>query len=135
MPNSIIPFITFCGQTKEALQFYLETFPNSSIESITYITKDDRGVEGDVLNASFTLCNTPFMAMDMEKQYCPDPSWQTSFYLELDTEEEFDQLFIALSKEGNVLMGPEPITTDSISLRKCAWVTDKYQITWQIIFI
>lgn len=133
-PNKIIPFITFCGQAKEAIDFYVSIFPNSNIESIIYVTNEDRGVEGDVLNASFTLYDTPFMAMDMEREYCPTTSWATSFYMELEEEKEFDYLFNKLSKDGTVMMGPESIITDTINITKCAWITDKYQVTWQLVF-
>ncbi|MBC8922950.1 VOC family protein, partial [Escherichia coli] len=48
-----------------------------------------------------------------------------------DTEDEFDTLFEKLAKEGTVMMGPEAVE----ALRKVAWVTDKYGITWQLAFV
>lgn len=130
----ITPFITFCGQAKEAVDFYVKTFPNSKLISIAYFEEGDRGVPGDVLTAVFELNGLQFMAMDMEREYCPQTSWATSFYYDCETEKEFDALFDALSYNGNVLMGPEPVETSSTVIRKCTWVTDRFNVTWQLIY-
>ena len=130
----VVPFITFCGQAKEAVEFYTQQFPNSQIISIAYFEKGDRGVEGEVLTAVFEINGLQFMAMDMEKEYCPQTSWATSFYYDCDSENEFDKLFEALAKDGTVLMGPEPVETSSSMIKKCAWITDRFNMTWQLIY-
>lgn len=131
---TIYPFITFCHQAESAIQFYTNTFPNSKLISITYVTEEDRGVKGDVLNATFELSGNTFMAMDMEEQYYPTPAWSISFLFNCSSEDEFNTLFNALSDGGNVLMGPESIETEQINIYKCAWVTDKYKVTWQLVY-
>jgi predicted 3-demethylubiquinone-9 3-methyltransferase (glyoxalase superfamily) len=68
------------------------------------------------------------MFLDIEATaHAPAFSWATSFYLDCETEAEFDTIFAALSKEGTVMMGPEPV----LHFRKVAWVTDKFGVTWQ----
>lgn len=129
----IIPFLTFNGNAKNAIVFYLDVFKHSSLNSIAYVSAGDRGVEGSVLNASVTLEGTTFIMMDIEPEYYVEPTWSTSFFLEIEDEDSFDDLFDKLSNGGTVLMGPEPINTSSISLKKCAWITDKYKFTWQIV--
>jgi predicted 3-demethylubiquinone-9 3-methyltransferase (glyoxalase superfamily) len=47
-----------------------------------------------------------------------------------DSEEEFDHLFGNFADRGFVVMGPEPI----MNLRKVAWVTDRFKITWQLVW-
>lgn len=29
------------------------------------------------------------------------------------------------------MMGPEPV----MDMRKCAWITDKYEVTWQVVWV
>ncbi|GHV42730.1 hypothetical protein AGMMS49546_22390 [Spirochaetia bacterium] len=71
-----------------------------------------------------------FLAMDMEKNECPVQSWQVSFYINCIDEKIFDNIFKKLSENGTVLMGPESV----FNIRKASWVTDKFGITWQIIW-
>lgn len=132
--NKITPFITFCGQAQQAVEFYVHTFPNSKIISLDTFQEGDRGVVGDVLTAVFELNGQQFMAMDMEKEYYPTTSWAISFFYHCETENEFDQLFASLSTNGTVLMGPDSVETSSSSLQKCAWVTDAYGVTWQLVY-
>ncbi|AMP20045.1 hypothetical protein AZF37_01620 [endosymbiont 'TC1' of Trimyema compressum] len=67
--KGIIPFLTFSGQAKEALDFYISIFPDSKLLSIDYIQKDEKGLEGKVLNGTFKLMNQTFMVMDIEEKY------------------------------------------------------------------
>lgn len=131
--NKLTPFITFCGQAKQAVEFYVQTFPNSKLISMDFFQAGDRGVEGEVLTAVFELNGQQFMAMDMEKEYCPPASWAISFLYSCRSDEEFNHLFESLSNNGTVLMGPEPVETSGSSLQKCAWITDAFQITWQLV--
>jgi predicted 3-demethylubiquinone-9 3-methyltransferase (glyoxalase superfamily) len=70
------------------------------------------------------------MAMDMEKAYSVPFSWATSFLANLDDEQEFDRLFGLLAAGGVIMMGPESV----MHLRKVAWVTDKFGVTWQLVW-
>ena len=128
--KGIIPFLTFSGQAKEAMDYYISIFPDSKLLSLDYIKKDDRGIEGKVLNGTFKLMNQTFMVMDIEEKYSAAFSWSTSFFIQCPTEEDFDKLFDKLSDGGIVMMGPEPI----YNLRKVAWVTDKFSIIWQLVW-
>lgn len=126
--QKITPFLTFGGNAEEAMNFYVSTFPNSKILSLTRITNKENGEVGKILNGTFELMGHQFMVLDMEEQYVPASSWQISLYINCDTEVEFDDLFSKLSDGGLVMMGPEPV----LHFRKCAWITDKFGITWQL---
>lgn len=128
--QNIIPFLSFCGNAEEAMNFYISIFPDAKLISLTHISKEDRGEEGKVLNGTFQLKGQQFMVMDMEKQYCPDFTWAISLFINCVDEEEFDLLFARLSEGGTVMMGPESI----YHLRKVAWVTDKFGVTWQLVW-
>ena len=69
--------------------------------------------------------------LDMQKEYAaPTPNWSNSLLLDCATEAEFDEIFAALVDQGSVMMGPEAVG----DIRKCAWITDKFGITWQPIW-
>lgn len=124
-------FLTFNGNAEEAMNFYLATFPDIKQVALTYFTEPEQGGEiGKVLNGTFEIKNAAFMVMDMTDNASPDFSWSASTIYFAETESEFDDLFNKLSKEGTVMMGPEEVE----QLRKVAWVTDKYGVTWQLVF-
>ena len=39
-------------------------------------------------------------------------------------------IFGRLSEGGLIMMGPEPV----LEFKKVAWVTDKYNFTWQLVW-
>ncbi|MGP7816913.1 VOC family protein [Niallia sp. 01092] len=126
----ITPFFTFSGNAEEAMNYYISIFPDSKLVSLTRISKEDRGEEGKLLNGTFELMGQQFMVLDMEKEYCPAFTWAVSSLIECKDQKEFDHLFTNLSEEGVVMMGPEPI----LHFRQVAWVTDKFGVTWQLIW-
>ena len=128
--KSIKPFLTFPDNAEEAVNFYVSIFPNSQINYITKYGKNERVQEGKLMNATFQLKGNSFMAMDIGSEFAQQFSWATSFFVSCDDENEFDLLFNSLSDNGVVMMGPEPI----FNMRKVAWVTDKFGVTWQLIW-
>ncbi|WP_099224783.1 VOC family protein [Listeria costaricensis] len=128
--KEVYTFLTFPGTAEEAVAFYVSLFDDAEILDMTRITERDRGEVGKILNLTFTLAGQNFMALDMEEQYFVPFSWTTSILIDCPSEAEFDRLFEAFSKEGQVMMGPEEIGP----LKKAAWVTDRYGVTWQVIF-
>lgn len=130
MKTPIIPFLTFGGNAEEAMNFYLETFPEATVKGLAKYGKDERLPEGQILNATISLMGNEIMVMDIEKDYAVPFSWATSFFIGFQDEKEFDELFTKLSDNGFVMMGPEPV----LHLRKVAWVTDKFGVTWQLVW-
>jgi len=69
--------------------------------------------------------------MDLPKAYpAPAFSWATSLLINCRDEREFDAIFGALSQDGTVMMDPEPV----MDMRKAAWLTDKFGVTWQLVW-
>ncbi|WP_319469551.1 VOC family protein [uncultured Trichococcus sp.] len=126
----IVPFLTFPGTAEKAMNFYISIFPNSSVTSLTKIDEDERGEGGRVVNEQFVLNGQDFMAMDMEEDFMPDMTWAVSLYVACEDEASFDNYFDSLSADGVVMMGPEAVG----ELRAVAWVTDQFDVTWQLVW-
>ena len=126
MNGKPIPFLSFKGiQTEAALAFYKKVFPKFEIKSVTHYPDNEA-----VLTAEFTLMGQDFLAMDCDFDGVPEPNWSVSFYLELESEELYDQLFEQLSDKGNVIMSE----TNFNHWKKLCWVTDTFGVTWQLLW-
>ncbi len=125
-------FLTFNGNAEEAMQFYKSILPGSQTESLTLFGKEEpNGDEGKVLSGILSFAGQKIMFMDMQSAYpAPAFSWATSLFINCKDEAEFDGLFAGLSKGGAVMMGPEPV----LHMRKCTWLTDKFGVTWQLVW-
>jgi predicted 3-demethylubiquinone-9 3-methyltransferase (glyoxalase superfamily) len=126
----IRPFLTFSDNAEQAVNFYVSVFNNSRIVSLKKYGKNERVAEGLVLNATFELRGTTMLAMDIGKEDAQDFSWAISLFVSCGDEAEFDLLYKRLSEGGMTLMGPESID----GLRKVAWVTDRFGVTWQLVW-
>lgn len=128
--RGVTTFLTFPGNAEEAVKSYLEIFRDSELISLDRFQEGMQGIPGTVLTAAFRINGTTLLAMDMDEKYVPAFNWATSLYTEFQDEGEFDKVFAELSKDGTVLMGPERV----LDIRKATWVTDRYGVTWQLIF-
>ena len=125
-------FLTFSGKAEDAMHFYEDILPGASIESITrYKANQPMGDTGKVLNGALNFGGQQIMFMDMAAaQPAPGFSWSTSLFIWCADEAEFDKIFAELSAGGSIMMGPEKV----MELRKVAWVTDKFGVTWQLVW-
>ena len=130
LPIGVFPCITFPNCAEEAVAFYVSLLPDSRIESIEYFREGERGQKGKVKALDFSLMGSKFMAFDMDSSESPGYNWSISLYINCPNEGMFDVVFEKLSKNGRVLMGPEAIG----NLRKASWITDKYGLTWQVVW-
>ncbi|MFS7404354.1 VOC family protein [Carnobacterium maltaromaticum] len=128
--KKISTFLTFSGNAEKAMNLYVSLFEDAKVLSLTHFGEGDRGVVGQVMNGEFEINGQSFMVMDMEKQYAPELNWGVSIFVRCQDEAEFDRLFTTFSEGGSVMMGPEAVN----HLRKVAWVTDSFGITWQLIW-
>lgn len=129
--KNISTFLTFGGTAEEAVTFYLSLFPGESkILAQSSFKEGQPGIPDTILNLTFEIRGQSFMAMDMEKKYLTDFSWATSILVQCDDEAEFDRLFEAFSTQGHVMMGPEAV----MDIKKACWVTDRFGVTWQLIW-
>lgn len=125
-------FLTFNGKAQQAMEFYEKALPGAKITALTLYGKDEpMGDEGTVLNGILSFGKEKIIFMDMAQAYpAPDFSWASSLLINCADEAEFDDIFKNLAKDGTVMMGPEPV----MDMRKCAWVTDQFGVTWQLVW-
>lgn len=129
------PFLTFTGKAEEAMRFYASILPGAEITELVRYGKEHHyaaeGEENNVLFGSLSIVGHEIMFLDMDAAHpAPDFSWATSIYFDCRDEAEFDAIFSGLSLSGTVMMGPEAVG----QFRKCAWVTDKFGVTWQPVW-
>lgn len=129
-------FLTFNGNAEQAMRFYAENLPETKITKLTPYGKDhpmatDYGDENRVLMGALSLMEQEIYFLDMTAAYpAPEFNFATSIFIDCRDETEFDCIFAALSQDGTVMMGPEAVE----HFRKCAWVTDKFGVTWQPVW-
>lgn len=110
------PCLWFDGKAKEAAEFYTSVFNNSEIKANTPMV------------VTFDLAGQRFMALNGRPMFTPNPS--ISFFAVCETMEEVDNVWLALSDGGRVLM---PLDKYDWSERY-GWVQDKFGISWQLSF-
>ncbi len=131
----IAPFLSFTGRAEEAMQFYATNLPNVEISKLVRYGNEHPyagEAEGNkVLFGLLSFMGREILFLDMDAAHpAPDFSWATSIYINCSDEAEFDTIFNVLSQGGTVVMGPEPVA----HFRKCAWVTNKFGVTWQPVW-
>lgn len=109
--NKITPFLWFDGQAEEAANFYTSIFPNSKIEKIV------RNGSA-VMVVDFTLGGQKFTALNGGPQFKFNEA--ISFVVNCDTQAEVDFFW-------------EKLTADGGEESMCAWLKDKFGVSWQIV--
>lgn len=122
MSQAIVPSIWFDMNAEEAMNYYVEVFPNSKINSIEYYPDESldehfKGMTGKVINGNFTLNGVDFLCLDGGPVFTPNEA--ISFTVTCKDQAEIDRYWEKLSAV------PEA--------EQCGWCKDKFGISWQII--
>lgn len=105
MIKPIYPCLWFDGQAKQAAEFYCSVFKNSKITVETPMV------------VKFELNGTTFMGLNGGPHFKFNEA--VSFVVECETQNEIDDLWDKLTKEGQEV--------------NCGWLKDKYGVSWQIV--
>ena len=116
--QKITPFLWFDNQAEAAVNFYTAIFGNSRILGISRFGEGGPGPSGAVMTVSFQIEGQNFVALNGGPVHHFTPA--ISFAVDCRTQEEVDRLWESLTADGG-----EP--------GRCAWLTDKYGISWQIV--
>jgi predicted 3-demethylubiquinone-9 3-methyltransferase (glyoxalase superfamily) len=122
--QKITPTLLFVGnsfgQAEKAVKFYIEVFPQSSIDGILLYTKEEGEAAGTVKHSQFILDKKVFMAMDGAGNHSFAFNEAISFVVDCETQEEIDYYWNKLTADG----GQES---------QCGWLKDKFGVSWQIV--
>jgi predicted 3-demethylubiquinone-9 3-methyltransferase (glyoxalase superfamily) len=122
--QKITPTLLFVGNSfgkaENAVNFYTEVFPQSSIDGILLYTKEEGEAAGTVKHSQFILDKKVFMAMDGAGNHPFAFNEAISFVVDCETQEEIDFYWNKLTADG----GQES---------QCGWLKDKFGVSWQIV--
>lgn len=108
----------FDKDAEEAAQFYAQTFPDSSVDSVQRAPSDfPSGKAGDVVTVLFTLLGRAYSGLNGGPMFTPNES--VSFMVVTEDQAETDRYWDAIVGNG----GQESA---------CGWCKDKWGYSWQI---
>ncbi|MEK6261777.1 MAG: VOC family protein [Planctomycetota bacterium] len=112
MPRQkITPFLWFDNQAEEAANFYVSLFKDSRITRIV------PGPTGSAMVVEFQLAGVGFIALNGGPHFKFTEA--ISMSVDCESQGEVDELWEKLSEGG--------------SKSQCAWLKDKYGLSWQIV--
>lgn len=128
MPDKVTPFLMFEGRAEEAINFYVETFADGAVKSISRYGADGAGKPGSVMHAIVELAGQEVAFTDSPIQHDFTFTPAISLFVDCRSEDELTELFAALSADGQVMM---PLDNYGFSQR-FAWVADRFGVSWQL---
>jgi predicted 3-demethylubiquinone-9 3-methyltransferase (glyoxalase superfamily) len=116
MPK-ITPCLWFDGRVEEAIDFYTEIFKDSKKLTIMHYGKNMPMPEGEVLVATFELDGQEIMILNGGRHQKLTPAFSLS--VSCEDQAEVDYFWDKLVEGGQE--------------SQCAWLTDKFGVSWQIV--
>lgn len=127
---TVEPFLMFEGKAEEAMSFYVSLFPGSSIIDVKRYGANQRGAEGSIMKARFSLSGQTIHCIDSPAKHAFTFTPAFSLYVQCGSEEEIGRLYAELSAGGSALM---PLGEYGFS-RKFGWINDRFGVSWQLNF-
>ena len=115
--QKITPSLWFDRQAEEAMNFYVSTFKDSKVLSVTRYGEAGPGAKGSVMTANFQIHGQEFVALNGGPQFTFSEA--ISFVINCETQQEVDELWEKLSEGGQK--------------SRCGWLKDKYGLSWQVV--
>lgn len=108
------------GKAEEAIGLYTSIFENSGVNLLArYEEGEGDPAVGTIKHAQFRLDGHVFMAMDSSYSHGFSFNEAISFVVHCQTQKEVDYFWEKLADGGEEMM--------------CAWLKDRYGVTWQIV--
>jgi predicted 3-demethylubiquinone-9 3-methyltransferase (glyoxalase superfamily) len=116
--QKITPFLWFDDNAEEAMNLYVSIFKNARVLDVVRYGNSGPGKPGTAMTVSFELEGLRFTGLNGGPMFKFTES--VSFVVECDTQEEVDHLWNKLTADGG-------------SPSQCAWLKDKFGLSWQIV--
>ena len=116
--QKIHPFLWFDTAAEEAMHFYCSVFKNSKVGKVVRYGDAGPGPKGSAMTATFELEGQRFTALNGGPHFKFTEA--ISFVVDCKTQEEVDELW-------------EKLTADGGQPSHCAWLKDKFGVSWQIV--
>ena len=120
--QKITPFLWFDNNAEDAVNFYVSIFKNSKVGKVTRYDEGSSKAagrpEGSVMTMEFQLDGQNFTAINAGPHF--KFSEAISFVVDCETQEEVDYFW-------------EKLTADGGQESQCAWLKDKFGLSWQIV--
>lgn len=130
MTNSVTPFLMFEGKAQEAMDFYVELFPNSRIVEIQKFGDANPSAPDLIMFAAVTISGQDIILNDSPIEHAFSFTPSISLFVECESESEITRLATALGENGRFLM---PLDSYDFA-NKFTWVEDRFGVSWQLIF-
>lgn len=115
---TLITCLWFDGKAREAANFYVSIFPDSSVEDNWIAPTDTPGNKvGEEIVVNFKIFGRPFIGLNGGPQF--PHSEAISFQIPCADQKEIDKYWQLLTADGGVES-------------QCGWLKDKFGISWQI---
>jgi predicted 3-demethylubiquinone-9 3-methyltransferase (glyoxalase superfamily) len=116
--TDVTPFLWFDDDAEAAITFYTALIPDSAVVSLDRYPAEVPGMGGKVMHAHFRLAGRDYYAMDAGPQF---PFTEAvSLFVSCSDQAEVDRYWAALTADG----GQE---------QPCAWLKDRWGLSWQIV--
>lgn len=116
--QKITTYLWFENQAEEAANFYVSLFKNSKINSITRCGEAGPGPAGSALIVVFELAGQQFYALNGGPKFKFNEA--ISLLVDCESQAEVDELW-------------DKLTADDGQPSRCAWLKDKFGLSWQIV--
>lgn len=128
MPQKVTTFLMFEGRAEEAMNFYAETFTDTTVKKIERYGPDGPGKEGSVVHALMDIAGLELAFTDsfVSHEFTFTPS--ISLFVDCETEEELKRVYARLVDGGEAMM---PLGNYGFS-QQFGWVADRFGVSWQL---
>lgn len=130
MTQTVTPFLMFEGKAQEAMDFYVELFPNSRVVEVQKFGDANPGAPDLIMFATVNISGQDIILNDSPIEHAFKFTPAISLFVECESESEVTRLANALGEDGKFLM---PLDSYDFG-RKFAWVEDRFGVSWQLIF-
>ncbi|WCN37575.1 VOC family protein [Aneurinibacillus uraniidurans] len=131
MKQQATPYLTFNGDAREALEYYKDVFEGEVLGIQTFGQADfptPPEMDNKIMHAQFKKDDLFIMVSDTFLGQSVEKGNNISLALELESEEEIQKLYNALSQKGSVLMELQ----DTFWGAKFAKVRDYFGVIWDL---